>query len=619
MKHRTYTILKWSFHCIFLLIVFFFVKNTIQPELHYHAQQPPFIFDWNFFLTFLRYPGGLAKYFTNFLLQSFYYPWFGSFVILGISLLFLLSCYFIIRSFDTSEFTYFLIYLPFILFIALLTDYYFPFVVAIRILFVFLALWILVLVLKKRYNFLVSFLVLSILIYYTSGSGSLLIFSVTSIVILALNKLPVKKVVFYSAFVVLDVFLIDIIAYKFIFPIYPENVYFSFLLEIDLYLDALMNYKTGFLCYFFCFSILLVVLTTFIAKLFSGEPSSEQSETFYKKSTVISLIIFIVISSLSYLLWHNASDNHQKNIILTDYYCYTEQWKRAIDVALSDPEYSSYINYWYNRAIDNYGSFPDLFFKYPQNRIFALYPDRMVRGNPSLSHIISDYYFDLGYISISQQWAQATLALMPNNKRALERMVITSLIYGNYKAAQTYLQVLSKNLVSKEFVDQYIPYISDTTLIAENELLMEKRLFMPRIKKIPDNITERFKVLLEQNNRNKRAYEHLQMSYLLVQNLEYFIDNLPEADTFYSKTPEIFEQAILMYVFITDINNLKKFSISENSLAKFKEYIRILNTYHNDKNSARSHLNKYAQSYMYYVTYFNPPEAIVKAPTGSHY
>lgn len=619
MKHNTYTILKWPFQLIYLLLVFIFIKNSIQPELHYHAQQPPFILDWNFFTAFLRYPGGLAKYITNFLLQSFYYPWSGSFVILATGLLFLVSSYFVIKSFDKSDFTYFLMYIPFILFIILLTNYYFPFVVVFRILFVFLALWLLTNLLNKGINFIATFSILSLLIYYLSGSGSLLVFSASSIGLIALKKYSLKSFIFHLGFVVLFTFLIDFIAYKYVFVIYPENIYFSFLLEIDYYMDAFMNYKPNILFYLFCYSMPVVVLLLLVKNRLIQIQVSEELKPTKPISTLINVAVVIIIIGITFFLGKITFDTHKKNIILADYYCYNERWKDAIDIALSDPQYSSYINYSYNRAIDNYGNFPDMFFKYPQHHIFALYPDRMVRGNPSLSHIISDYYFDLGYISISQQWAQATLALMPYNTRALKRMVITNLIYGNYNASETFLNLLSKDLVSKDFVHRYMPYIQDTTLVAKDKLLMEKRLSMPKNKEIPENITERFKTLLEYNKRNKRAYEHLQMSYLLVQNLDYFINNIAEAAKFYNQTPEIFEQAILMYVFITDISNLSKFNISKGSLDSFKHFIQTLQAYNNDKNIAKSRLSKYSTTYMYYVTYFSPPDAVNKSDSRKQY
>jgi hypothetical protein len=621
MKQSTYTLIKWLLLVTYSFFVFLYLKRIIQPELIYHVQQPPFLLDWDFFAIFLKYPGGISKYIANFLTQFFFYRWAGPFVILAVGFLIMLSGYFICRAIDESEYSYSLIFIPFILLLALVNNYYFLFVVVIRILFVFLAIGLLSFLIKKRINYIITFSVLSLIIYYLAGSGPLLLFYVTAIILLPFKKFGIKFCFFFLLFAGFYTFLIDYISYKYIFNISSENTYFSFLPDIDIIMDAFMNYRPDVLFYLFCYSLpvigLIFLLKNTVFIRFFKEKSNIPSGQVTLKTTIFALLVFVIIAVVSFLLPAITFDKHKKNIVLTDYYCYNEKWKDVIDVALSDPEYDIFINFHYNRAIDNYGEFPDLFFKYPQYRIMALFPDRI--GKPGLSHIISDYYFDMGYISISQQWAYAALAIMPYNPRVLKRVVITNLIYGNYKASQSFLKVLSKNFVSKDFVNHYMPYTTDTNRIARDKLLMEKRLLMPRNKVISDDLRIRFEVLLEQNKQNKRAYDHLQMCHLLAGDLATFMKNVPESYKFYNPLPETYEQAIIMYVYMTDSKNLSRLNVSKSSRETFAGFLETLKACNNDKDKARTMLSSYSDTYLYHATFNSPLKAVVKTNERKDY
>lgn len=330
---------------------------------------------------------------------------------------------------------------------------------------------------------------------------------------------------------------------------------------------------------------------------------------FLKSKTLISsLCIIFIIGICSLILFRKTHEQHQKNIILTDFYCYNEKWKNVIDIALSDVQYDDKINYCYNRAIDNYGVFPDLFFNYPQYYKLALYPDR--ESNPTIVPIVSDYYFDLGYINLSQQYAHAALALTPYNPRILERMVMISFIYGNYQAARDYLSLLSKNLVSSDFVKKYLPYTFDTCLVAKDKLIMEKRSFMPSNIIVSNNFIDRLKELLAKNNLNRRAYEHLQMCYLMAGSLDNFVVNLKASSNFYSNIPKIYEQAMVIHVLATKRDIVKRIKVSKRSQKTINSFFKILKSCNHNKDMAKPMLSSFANTYLYYYLYYSPASSV---------
>lgn len=607
MKQKTISLLKWLFLSVFLLVIYIYVNKAIQPELHYHVQQPSFMADRGFFITFLKFPGGISKFVAGFVTQFFYFDWTGPLVIVAFGLLLMLSCYLFINTLDKSEYAHSLMYVPVILLAALLNNYYFPFAVATRILFVLLASCLFVYLLKRKVSYMVAFSLLALPLYYLAGSGSLFVFTLTAVIIIPFYRYGRKMSVLYALFAVLLSFLIDFIAYKYVFIIHPENLFFSFQPDIDIYFDAFMNYKPDALFYIFCYSIpitgLIILLKNIIQHAYDKSKVGLLTKPFFKNGAVMHLFIALIIAVVSVLLLSMTFSKHKKNVILVDYYSYHEKWEDVIDIAMSDPRYDVFINYYYNRAIDHQGRYTDSFFDYPQYYTLALYPPERT-GNPALSLPISDFYFDLGYISLSQHWAHAALALMPYNPRALKRLAIIHLIYGNYSTSRTYLEMLSKNFISREFVNRYMPYTTDTTLITKDNLIMEKRASMPRNKVISGDFTDRLKDLLDQNRQNKRAWDHLQMCNLLSYNLGSFINHMTELHQYYDQVPKIFEQAILMYILRTDVKNLYKVDVSKSSRETFAGFLKTLQTSNNDKDLARPLLGIYSNTYMYYITYY---------------
>jgi hypothetical protein len=613
MKESTNSLIRWLFLSTLTICIFLYLKVALRPELIYHAQQPPFLFDSDFFSAFTAYAGGLSKYTANFLMQFFFYLWAGPFILLAISLLLLLSGSGIARLLGESNQPGFLMAIPFILSIALINNYYFPYVVIIRVLMVFMAVWLFGYLVKKKIHTIAVFSPLALVVYYLAGSGPVVVFALTTIVLLPFLKFSIKQYSFFSAFTMLFVILIYFISVQYM-PGYNTGMgsLFSFLPDMDLFTDAFMNYKPGGLFHLFCYALPFLLLIMGLKDKIAGRLVKRRTALFSLVDRLKPIVVTLLTACLAVFLLTDTFNRHQKNIVLTDYYCYHEQWKEAIKTATSDPEYNVFMNYDYNRAIDNYGKFSDLFFNYPQYHVFALFPDRIGKGNPGLALTISDYYFDLGYISISQQWAYGAMALIPYNPRALKRLVLTNLIYGNYYAAHGLLNVLSENPVSRDFVAQYMPYVIDTTLVNSDKMIMEKRISMPTDPIISDDITERFEALLARNNHNKKAYEHLQMCYLLVQNLDYFVINLPAARTFYSQLPPIFEQALLTHVFVSGDKNVPEFEISRASREKFSDFILTLKPYNDNKDLARQKLNRFANTFMYYAFFYGPPDPVSK-------
>jgi hypothetical protein len=606
MKQLNFSYLKWILLTAYIFLIFVYLEKVVRPELYFHLQQPAFLSNWNFFQEFYNYPGGIAQYIANFLSQLFFFGWAGSLVIIGVGILIMVSGFYILKSFKPSISNYFWMFVPFILLIALMNDYNFPFVVVIKMTIVFLALWLFTFILKRKINPFVPFILISPVLYYFDGSGYVLIFTITAILSFPFHSDSAKKSIYFLIFASFYNYLIDIVAFKYIFSIGPYDTYFS-LLHDDLF--VYLFYIPGFLFYAFCFSMPFILLLFFV-KYKVLDNIIKSNWNINNKIFTYSLLI-ATIAGLSYYIIHSSIDIHRKNIILADYYCYNEKWADAIDVATSDPQYDMSINFNFNRAAANSGQLTKLFFSYPQYMgINALYPDK--EHTHALSLTCSDYYFDLGYIKESEHWAAEGLIMHPYSLRILKRLVMTNLIMGNYNGARKYLSVLDDNLLASDFVKKYMGYVNDTALISKDTVIVEKRSYMPDSTYSIYNIVDRFNILIKRNDKNLRAFENRQMFYLLESRLDLFMNDLKESCKFYKNTPELYEQANLLYIITTKGKSIDQYNIGTNSQKTFMECFKILKEYNNNKELAKPALSNYSNSFLYYILYNSPMVTKIK-------
>jgi len=484
--------------------------------------------------------GGIGMYLSNYLMQLFHSNLYGSFVIVLSVIIITILFIAIFKKIEVNSNLVFL-YLPVALCVSLFHDYYFPLVVLLQTVFIFLAVFIYIQFIRaNKYLYLIGLLIYALL-YYTFGSGGALIFGITSIIINYFHS-TTKGLLLKSLGFIFALAALPFIAYKFIFNLSLYQAYFQFLPE----LPVTLTYQKSILLYLLVFLMPLILL---LAILISKIPLPEKLTNF-KQSKALQLIYHFTLIVLFLGIIYSTSDKHSKNIAQVDYYTYHQNWDKAIALSLADKEYDFLTNLNYNRAIDNSGNFLNLFFDYPQLLgVKSIYPDNL--GTAFYGIQASDYYFDIGYISRSQHLAYGVLVLEPYNPRVIKQLVKTNLVLENYKAAKTYLDLLSLNPLCKDFVKKYDPYIQDTTKVSEDQLLSKKRMLSPDNFAIPLQITDRINDLILKDSSNRQAYEHLQMCFLLEHQLEGFMNNFDASMKFYPKIPTVYEQALLIYIYST--------------------------------------------------------------------
>lgn len=586
--------IKWGLLAIYLVLSYIYVLKIIRPELHYHVQQPPFLGIYEFFIQYIYYPGGIADYLATCILQFFSINWSGAAIIIFIALVLLTLTRFILNKIASSATAKVLYFLPFILSISLLNSYTFPYTIIVKALLIYLFVSI-YLLFNKRLIVVPLFTLLAVAMYYVAGSGSFLAFS-GSILLIEIHKQFNKKYIAYYLFIVALALLLPHISYNYIFNIPPDAKYFYFNPD----LPKFISYAGNITYYIFWLSLPLIIIFNALCLFVE-----KKIKLINNRFELILTSLFIAIISIGAITINFRK--HAKNRVLIDFYNYTEQWDKTIDVALSDPEYDVIINYHYIRAISNTNNFADSYFNYKQYvGIDGLFPDKI--NAKEIALLSSDYYYDLGYIGLSQLWANEALTVFHYSPRILKRLFTTNLIMGNYEEAKKYLSILNYNFLNQDFVNQYLPYVEDTTLILRDNVLMAKRKLSPLNIDVDENMPKRYDDLLNKNINNKMAYDHNQMYYLLKLDFAAFFKTLPIATKYYKKIPFTYELGAILYLAQKgDFNLINTKNFSEAAIATFSEFTSTLKEFKNNKEEAKRALQeKYGNTYLFYVMFDNP-------------
>jgi hypothetical protein len=609
---------RWIVYMVYLVTLFFIIVFLVHPVLLYHLTQPSFLTNYAFFSEFLKYPGGLTEYLSAFLMQLFSFNWLGTCLILLLTGILLFLSLNISRLFVDNILSYPLSSFPAILFLSLFNNYYFPLTSGIEVILAFFFVWLFGIYSKRKSNPFLLFLTLAIIAYYVAGSGTYMLFAVGAMLLsLSVNG-------FRKSFVLLLIgialsLVVPYISFKYLFNIPMTRAYFNLVPD----LHPIISYKVATPFKWYAISLPLLMILSLIIKGRTARRSATE-DTENQNTQIISetasgkrlspnglfllTSLFILVTTL--LILKKTTNGYFRDVVLTDYYGYTGQWDKVITTAKKQHFYNLLINYNYNRAIEKKGNLARDLFNYPQmlgSDIF--YPNRVAGSDIAL--VSSDFYYDLGYMSESLHWAHEAQTVFHYSPRVLERMVMVNLIFGNYRTAEKYLDVLDDNFLCNQFVKKYKPMIVDTSLVKNDNEIMLKRYSYPRgcIVAGPEI---NFKNLLARNNDNQSAYEHLILYYILNHNLDAFFQNINLGKRFYAASPKIFEEALVVQMIDTKNTGLSKLKLSKEVKQTVGRYNEIMNKYNYNKKRAQKELYQtIGDSYMYYLMYYKPKKTAI--------
>jgi hypothetical protein len=482
--------------------------------------------------------------------------------------------------------------------IALANNYNFPLSVIVSIAFLLL---ILMLMTKAAIGIISSLLLFtfgSIAVYWLAGSGFMMLFSIASLFI----NLPLKRWqrTGFSAFILVFAFLFPLMVSNYLVAVAFKYQYLWFYAPKAWF----MRYEPSILFVFYLALIpILPAFANFVKAFGKSKPIRKTKPFLEIVKTSIALLIVMAVALFSHISTFNLD---AKKIIKADYYCYKGNAEETAKAATSMKDYNFAANLNYNLVMSKTGKLTDQFFSFMQIRgTEALHPD--VEFASELSFISSDFYFDLGFISEARHWAYESLVFYPYSLRAMQNLVKIHLVTGEYKAAERMLKTLDKGLLDQKFVREYMPYIIDTTLIANCPELMQKRNFIPGERELNRTIEGRFLELIEANNNNKKAYEYLMLFYLIDNQMENFSELYKSAGLYFDKMPGVYEEALLMFAGRSGKPLMPGIKISNETQSRYNSFMQQLENYKGKTRQARNNLYaEFGKTYLYFLQFVYP-------------
>ncbi|MGE0019804.1 MAG: DUF6057 family protein [Draconibacterium sp.] len=592
MKQKSLTASIKPIVIVSLLLSFGYVGFVVQPFLYAHHAQSPFIFSIAFFKSFLQFPGEPAEYIANFFMQIFYKPVSGIILFSLISGLQFILVLLLLKTISKSIFTPLLALIPLMFSMVLANNYNLPYSTEISVILILALLLQMAKSGAGIFRLMLFFISAALLIYYISGSGYFLLFSL-AVALIPFN-LNYKQRAVFIAFLAGFALILPYVATHFIFAIPPKQQYFYFFQPKAFFMD----YKPSIVFVLYLLSMPLLIILTLILKSFETKTQ--------KQMAIQTVIILVLIAGFAVFSHYFSFQPDEKKKVAADYYCYTNNAEKTAANAKSLKDYNFKANVNYNLVMSKTGQLNEKAFDFMQiTGSDAIYPD--VEFQTEMSFVAADFYYNLGFITEARHWAYETLVFYPDNRRTLQLLVKIHLVTGEYTAARQYLGLLKSSFGSKKFIREFEPVVNDSTLFHNYPELVEKRSFIPAEDELNPLIEERLKQLLAANLQNKKAYEFLMLYYLMESDAEKFVELCKNAGQYFDKIPVVYEEALMIFGEKYELTEKGQSQISNETKAHFDIFTKNREQYKNSIRMARNKLYKeFGNSYFYYREFVYP-------------
>jgi len=588
------------FPIIFFGAIFLFSWLQIKPALIGYWQDTVFLTGKDFFMQFVKYPGGIINYVSDFIAQFYIYSWLGAILIGVVSVIICLLTLYLFRVTGLKTDRTFLYLIPAFLIIFFVSDYNFHIDIIIGILTALLGFILFVKIpdsLIKLFVFIIS----AVIIYYVSG-GSLFFYSFLCLFYILLSKKYTNKIKFTGLFIILLFsVLLPLIAIKNVQGLTVKNAFLNTLPKAD-------DFKTPLLPYMLHLFFVIILFIPRISKTAIFKKLGKKASKEFKCKVQLYLIL-----ALTVLVFLSANIKNDKELINIEYLARNGKWKKLIDESNRLQKVGFPFIYHINRALAHNEMLLDNMFYYPQrfgtDGIFI--SSEFAYEKPMLN---SDFYYEIGHVNESLHWAYEALSIKGPAPDILKRLVIGNILKEEYQAALKYLRNLEKTLFYKKWALSYMETITGNSDLSSLHQFAKIKNNMPDKDFIfySEHTPLELAVLLEKNPENLMAFQYLVAYKLLnadLSDLPLFINNFMALD--YKSLPRHFEEALILFMIHSgDTDKFKwgPYIISEETLNRFNEYDRILKAFNNNPQAAKDAIHKSSlrNTFWYYAMYIYP-------------
>ncbi len=521
----------------------------------YLEQWNTFIFSKEAYSDILFQPGGAIQLLSNFIVQFFVHPLSGilisAFILTCIALV--LSGILYKWSRNRASFPISLFPVASLIFLHYNVNYSYSGTLAILFMLAFLSIYLSI----KKYSYRFSYLVISLLLIYQLAGPIASLYG-TILIIMELSNLKWRS---------LFILILPLILLAAVYFSLKQGVVGEWkqLLLPDGYFTLRLN--PGNIIYMPWIIISSIFALCSICKLFELK----------KKWMVISANIILFVAAVAFTQFgiKKYVDGNSEIFKELNYYASNSQWDKIIDRCSNIPINNLLYQNYLNIALAEKGMLADNLFKEPCYDIQTIYV--VSDKTPYISALLSDIYFSMGHIALSQRTAfEANEGVGNFSPLMLKRLVQTNIIYGAYGVADKYLDLLDNTMFYKDWADSYRKFLWNDAAVEADPLLGAKRRCL-----FPDNrfsgikgLDDDLKQIVMQNPSHKITVQYLGSLYLLIKDLPSFMQTMElfyKTESLPSPLSLYFQEAVVAYA-SGDEKILKKYQIDDAVVKRFESF-----------------------------------------------
>lgn len=203
-----------------------------------------------------------------------------------------------------------------------------------------------------------------------------------------------------------------------------------------------------------------------------------QTELSARRQWIAGVLQWILFAALCYVAIPRYAHREAYRLKQLDYANRQGDWDEVLRLSQGSIQNYLYLNYL-NRALAEKGLLGDQAFAFNQHG-----PQGLMVGwdkTFSVSLLLSDVYFTLGEIALSQEMAfEANVSVIgTGSPRCLMRLVQTNLIFGAYPIAEKYIRLLEQMPVYRDWAQAHRAFLYNDAAVDADPLLGLKRRGLP--------------------------------------------------------------------------------------------------------------------------------------------
>jgi hypothetical protein len=598
----------WILIGTFSVLAFLCLFCVLDPRLIYQQQQPVFFRGTDFFGGFTSVPGGLSDYVSAFLSQFLVYRFAGALLITGLLTAVIIASSGLLNVIIRPRRIPLLEFGPALALLALHANYRFPLSISLALLVSLSATYLFLCIPARRFASRTALFILCFSgTYWCTGSQAFLF----AILCISHDFIVSKKYVQGTVCLLISA-AVPWLTYSYLIIITFRK---AFLSQSPFYYDFKLPFAPYFL---YAVLILIFPLRLVLANppKALGHAATERPRRKFRSLLVTMPVLALVIAALTGFSFDEAG----KTSLTMDSLAQGEAWASLIkemhsimeqkDPAKMYPLYQNryMLPFYVNRALYHKGILLDSMFAFWQLQPPAgmLQPYDLGEHYPLFC---SDVYFDIGFVNASQRWAYEAYATS-KTPRVLRRLGLACVCAGLRKDALRCSAMLEKTVLPQgaTWSRSLAALCAGDTAPGHDDQVDRVRSIMPETDFIMHGIGDGqnldLAVLFDQKRNNRMAFEYMLADYLLTYQPDAI---LPYIKYFgflgYPVLPQHIQEALVFLKFGLKMEaDLGAFKISDGTLDRFKDFMRILVANNGDmKRASKELFASYGDTYWFYL------------------